>query len=178
MGNIFGSLTWPNLEQLDLAQGFDPLFKAEWPHWPHEQFLALLTNLRIPERELIQILSALPALEHLQLIDKQQKDGPPSTEFLITDNVLRALTFPASRLIPQLRHFACDSQLQCTCNVFIEFVKLRVKKSAPGVLRVEMESYSDEGFACAAPFNKQLQDLVADSNGSLPYSLKKPVLKV
>jgi hypothetical protein len=123
MGHIFGSLTLPNLEQLDLAQGFNPLLKAEWPHWPHEQFLALcessafpqslsvlrLTNLRIPERELTQIPSALPALEHLQLIDKQQKDGPPSTEFLITDNVLRALTFPASSLIPQLRHFACDS---------------------------------------------------------------------
>lgn len=102
--------------------------KPEWSHWSHDQLLALcersafpqslsvlrLTNLRIPERELIQILSALPALEHLQLIDKQQKDGPPSTEFLITDNVLRALTFPASRLIPQRRHFACDSQLQCT----------------------------------------------------------------
>jgi hypothetical protein len=92
MGHIFGSLTLPNLEQLDLVQGFDPLLKAEWPHWPHEQFLALcersafpqslsvlrLTNLRIPERELTQIPSALPALEHLQLIDKQLKDGPPA----------------------------------------------------------------------------------------------------
>ncbi|KAJ7931785.1 hypothetical protein B0H13DRAFT_2524899 [Mycena leptocephala] len=106
--------------------------------------------------------------------------GADSSDFLITDNVLRALTFPARRLIPRLRHFACGShwQQQCACNVFVDFVKSRLEESASSVFRVEIWSPpdGDETLSCAASFHARLQDLAADSKGTLLYDLTARVV--
>ncbi|KAJ7322909.1 hypothetical protein DFH08DRAFT_353297 [Mycena albidolilacea] len=68
------------------------------PEWPHEPFLALcepfefperlkvlrIANFRIRERELIQILSALCALEHLELMNGDYREyRVDPTDFLI-----------------------------------------------------------------------------------------------
>jgi hypothetical protein len=59
-----------------------------------------IDNFRICERELIQVLSALPALEHLELMNVDYGDYRVDlTDFLITDNILRALTFPARQIV-------------------------------------------------------------------------------
>jgi hypothetical protein len=190
LGHIFESLTLPNLEELTLKYHRRPLILE----WPHEQFLRLcersafslclnvlrIVNLRIPERELIQVLSVLHTLEHLEIMERNGDSGAASSDFLITDNVLRALTFPARRLIPRLRHFACDShwQLQCACDFFLDFVKSRLEESASSVFRVEIWSPpdGDETLFCAASFRARLQDLAADSKGTLLYDLTARVV--
>ncbi|KAJ7302345.1 hypothetical protein DFH08DRAFT_977921 [Mycena albidolilacea] len=163
------------LTELELVLGFrqQPLM----PEWPHQQFLALcersafpqslrvlrIANFRIRERELIQILSALSALEYLELMNGDRESyRVDSADFLITDNLLHALTFPAHRLIPRLRCFACHWQLQCTDTVFVDFVKSRLEEPAPGVFRVEIRSDSDEASPGVPVFHGRLQELVAD----------------
>jgi hypothetical protein len=158
------------------------------PEWPHEQFLALckrsafpeslrvlkIDNLRICERELIQVLSALPALEHLELMNGDYGDYRVDlADFLITDNILRALTSPARGLIPLLRHFACHEQLQCTDSVFVDFVKSRLEEPVLGVFRVKTRSDIGEGSSCAPVFHGRLQDLAADGNGMFLCDLTK-----
>jgi hypothetical protein len=163
-GQIFQSLTLANLQELVLGYRQRPLM----PEWPHEQFLALcersafpeglrvlrIANFRIRERELIQILSALCALEHLELMNGDYREyRVDPADFLITDNILRALAFPARGLIPLLCHFVCYGQLQCTDSVFVNFVKSRLEEPVPGVFRVEIQSDSDEGSSCAPGFH-------------------------
>lgn len=122
--------------------------------------------------ELIQVLSPLPALEHLELMNGDYGDyRVDPTDFLITDNILRALTFPARGLIPLLRHFACHGQLQCTDSVFVDFVKSRLEESALSVFRVKIRSDIGEGSSCAPVFHGRWQEL--DSNGMLLCDLTK-----
>lgn len=184
LGQIFGSLTLVNLQELVLGFRQQPLM----PEWPHQQFLALcersafpqslrvlrIANFRIRERELIQILSALHALEYLELMNGDRESyRVDSADFLITDNLLHALTFPAHRLIPRLRCFACHWQLQCTDTVFVDFVKSRLEEPALGVFRVEIRSDSDEASPDVPMFHGRLQELVADSHGMLLYHFTK-----
>ncbi|KAJ7197360.1 hypothetical protein GGX14DRAFT_667838 [Mycena pura] len=192
LAQIFESITLPSLKKLELTYN-RPLFLQ----WPHEQFHQLcersafpqclrvlcIGNLHIPERELIQVLSALHALEHLEISYKRANgqfkfSNTYSSDRLITDNVLRALTSPAPRPIPRLRHFACDSfWLQCSCDAFVDFVRSRLEESAPSVFRIQVWSSpdGDEGLSCAVPFHSRLQEMAADSNGVLLYSLTRVV---
>ncbi|KAJ7199133.1 hypothetical protein GGX14DRAFT_699861 [Mycena pura] len=188
LAQIFESIMLPSLKKLELTYN-RPLFLQ----WPHEQFLQLcersafprclkvlcIANLHIPERELIQVLSALHALEHLEISYSDKRANQyklSSTDSSVTDNVLRALTSPAPRPIPRLRYFACDSfWLQCSCDAFVDFVKSRLEESAPSVFRIQVWSApdGDEGLSCAVPFHSRLQEMAADSNGALLYNFTR-----
>ncbi|KAJ7885174.1 hypothetical protein B0H14DRAFT_1367626 [Mycena olivaceomarginata] len=133
LGQIFQSLTLANLRELVLGYRQQPLM----PEWPHEQFLALcersafpeglrvlrIANFRIRERELIQILSALHALEHLELMngDDYREYRVDPADFLATDNILRALAIPGARPDSATASFrlprAAAVHRQCLCRL-------------------------------------------------------------
>ncbi|KAJ7983314.1 hypothetical protein DFH06DRAFT_1441209 [Mycena polygramma] len=79
IAQIFASLTLPSLQRVHLASHSHP----ELLEWPHTEFLALcarsdlgrclktlqIAEMRITERELMEVLSVLPALEGLEVGD-------------------------------------------------------------------------------------------------------------
>ncbi|KAJ7885195.1 hypothetical protein B0H14DRAFT_3432133 [Mycena olivaceomarginata] len=92
--------------------------------------------------------SALPALEHLELMNVDYGDYRVDlTDFLITDNILH--------------------------SVFVDFVKSRLEEPVLGVFRVKTRSDIGEGSSCAPVFHGRLQELAADGNGMLLCDLTK-----
>ncbi|KAJ7489741.1 hypothetical protein B0H11DRAFT_2229762 [Mycena galericulata] len=133
---IFASLTLPKLRQVRLGCNVYPQLVLDWPH---TQFLALcersdlcrclktlrIAEVRIAEIDLLEVLSVLEALEHLEV-----GDAPGSESVLITDSFLRAMTcVPAQAcLVPRLSYFACVSRLAFTHSLLGDFVTSRLAR--------------------------------------------------
>ncbi|KAJ7983293.1 hypothetical protein DFH06DRAFT_1467120 [Mycena polygramma] len=143
---IFASLTLPNLRKIILACGFYPKVVFEWPH---TEFLALcersdlgrclknlqIAEVRITERELLEILVVLPALEHLEVGDVPSSEATntdnSSESVLITDNFLRAMTCAPGQEdcpVPRLSYLACVSRLAFTHNSLADFITSRLAR--------------------------------------------------
>ncbi|KAJ7983295.1 hypothetical protein DFH06DRAFT_1081466 [Mycena polygramma] len=142
IGQIFASLTLPSLRRLLLSSDTYP----ELIEWPHAQLLALcersnlgrclkvlqIAEVRITETELMEILSMLPALEHLEVGDAAGSvgDDDSSEAVLITDSFLRSMSCPpapADCLVPRLFYLACVSRLAFTHSLLADFVTSRLE---------------------------------------------------
>ncbi|KAJ7218187.1 hypothetical protein C8J57DRAFT_1482851 [Mycena rebaudengoi] len=186
LGGIFASLSLPNLEELQLLSDQYPKVVAEWPH---AQFLALsarsgfhrsLKVLRIAEvlitdEDLIAVLYSLDLLEHLEVADKQHTDATDIDLVLVTDTFLHALTLHGPdanpRLVPQLRRFACATQLQFADHVFGAFVESRLNGSSCA-FRIEIRSLAGrEGTSYCASLSTLLHDLRMHNGSRLEYDL-------
>ncbi|KAJ7792844.1 hypothetical protein B0H14DRAFT_3561997, partial [Mycena olivaceomarginata] len=158
IGEIFATLTLPQLHELALTAAIPwtiPLV------WPRVEFLALsarssfpthlhvleLRNVVLTEPELIECLSTLPCLEQLAIADHTAGKSDVSSvssdedpvETLITDTLLAALTHPrlsnSAPLVPRLSTFKCHSRLQFDDNVLLAFLLSRLQT---GSFRCEM----------------------------------------
>ncbi|KAF8139184.1 hypothetical protein K438DRAFT_1737998 [Mycena galopus ATCC 62051] len=155
LNRIFASLTLPNLGELWLTCAVYPDLV---PEWPHTQFLELsersefhrclkvlrIADLLISEGDLIAVLSSLQSLEHLEIADNQRSSFN-STNFLPTDNFLRAITIqaPDRYLIPRLRNLVFATRLRFTNNVFAAFIASRLEVCPSAVFHVEIRSLSN-----------------------------------
>ncbi|KAJ7194986.1 hypothetical protein GGX14DRAFT_404343 [Mycena pura] len=179
------SLTLPNLAELRLTCD---RYSRQKLAWPHQEFLDLcarsglercLTVLRISdvfitEEDLIQLLSRLESLEHLEIADKE---GQGTDLLLVTDTFLRAIALPSpssdtQHPIPRLRHFACASKMGFTVDVFIDFVASRLERRSPeNPLSIDVRPPPDNGTVLhrAAPVHVALEQLVARSKRRLRY---------
>ncbi|KAJ6532167.1 hypothetical protein DFH09DRAFT_1370381 [Mycena vulgaris] len=115
--------------------------------WPHSEFLALserslfhahlhtldLQQVVITAGELLESLSALPALEELLISDQPDDFGGASAEILITDDLLAALTrTPHSPpLVSRLHYLSCESSLQFDDSVYLNFLVSRLSTVRP-----------------------------------------------
>ncbi|KAJ7779621.1 hypothetical protein B0H16DRAFT_1710897 [Mycena metata] len=102
LGQLFDSLTVPNLRQVLLASDAYPRLVLEWPQ---AQFLAFsqrshldrhlktlrVAEVRIAESDLLEILSLLKALDHLEVGDVSRTVDEGNSCELITDSFLRAM---------------------------------------------------------------------------------------
>ncbi|KAF7347340.1 hypothetical protein MVEN_01489700 [Mycena venus] len=176
--HIFMSLTSPYLEELSLTG-------AEYPNtisdWPHAQFLGFaersgfhrsLKILRIAEvlitaEDLLEILSSLETLEHLEIADKRHANGM-GAEHVVSDNFLINLADPDCRLVPRLRSFACVTRLQFTNEVFVAFVASRVEGCSSGKFHVKIRSLTgDKGAQGRASLPALLHKLQEQCNRRL-----------
>ncbi|KAJ7223144.1 hypothetical protein GGX14DRAFT_557716 [Mycena pura] len=139
---MFDSLTVPQLRQLILACSTYPQLVLEWPH---TQFLALcsrsnlgsclktlrIAEVRITPKKLLAVLSALPALEVLEVGDVPQVDMETNRRPLINDHILRALTGGPGQdcLVPRLFYLGCVSRLSFTHNLVVDLVTSRLRDS-------------------------------------------------
>ncbi|KAJ7191651.1 hypothetical protein GGX14DRAFT_600121 [Mycena pura] len=176
LGEFLANLTLPNLAELRVMCG----------EYPRQEILNLcarsgfercLKVLRIPEvfiteEDLIQLLSRLESLEHLEIGDKY---GEGTESVLVTDTFLRAIALPAAsshmpHLVPRLRHFACFSKMGFTDNIFIDFVISRLVGCSPeNPLSITLcpPTYIDMALHCAAPVHAAMERLVARSKRRL-----------
>ncbi|KAJ7220774.1 hypothetical protein GGX14DRAFT_432025 [Mycena pura] len=131
--DIFGSLTLPKLNSLSINAMEYPECIVEWPNYP---FFGLIqrsrissslkvlkiTPVQITESELIDALSAVPGLEHLEVADKIRVRNWGVDLLLITNNLLRALTRTpdSDGLATRLRRFF-------THSLFLDFVVSRLE---------------------------------------------------
>ncbi|KAJ6513615.1 hypothetical protein C8R47DRAFT_1091422 [Mycena vitilis] len=150
LSQIFASITLPNLQQMTLACGVYPQLVLEWPH---TEFLALcarsnlgrslkilqITEVRIAEWELRDILFMLPALEHLEVGDvpASAAAGNNSESAVITDSFLRAMTCAPGEdcLVPRLSYLACASRLVFTPSCLVDFVASRLSRHSEATSR-------------------------------------------
>ncbi|KAJ7915053.1 hypothetical protein B0H13DRAFT_2270515 [Mycena leptocephala] len=150
LSQIFASLTLPKLRQVLLGCSVYPRLVLQWPH---TQFLAMcersdlglclktlrIAEVRIAERDLLEILSVLKALEHLEVGDAPGKVGKRnvSNSVLITDSFLRAMMWAPAQdcLVPRLTYFTCVSRLMFTHSLVVDFVTSRLARlSDPPIL--------------------------------------------
>ncbi|KAJ6461439.1 hypothetical protein C8R45DRAFT_941348 [Mycena sanguinolenta] len=147
--HVLASLTLPKLGQFHLACNTFPHLLLQWPH---AQFLALsdrsdfvrcLKTLRIAEAriskdDLLEILSVLAVLEHLEVGDAPERLGrlrevvDKREGVLISNSFLRAMTCQPEQacFVPRLRCFSCVSRLAFTPRVLEDFVTSRVTRLA------------------------------------------------
>ncbi|KAJ7242130.1 hypothetical protein B0H12DRAFT_1312857, partial [Mycena haematopus] len=157
LSRIFASLTVPQLRRLTLGCGVYPQLVLEWPR---AQFLGLcersdlgrclktlrIAEVRIAQSDLLEILSVLEALEHLEVGDAPRevgkrggKDGKRrgkvtkrdgSESVLITDGFLQKMTCAPSQgcLVPRLSYFTCVSHLVFTHSLLVDFVTSRIAR--------------------------------------------------
>ncbi|KAJ7648993.1 hypothetical protein DFH06DRAFT_1049642 [Mycena polygramma] len=136
---LFTHLTLPFLTvlQFNVEEG-DP---ASIP-WPNPAFLSLaerssfsthllrlyLNNVVIAEAELLQCLTALPALQRLSFSDYPELDDRVET-VLVTNTLLAALTRTADSpcLVPGLDFLTCRSMLQFDDEVFLTCLLSRLQ---------------------------------------------------
>jgi hypothetical protein len=143
LGAIFTGLTLPCLRGLTFDSEKYPRFPLVWPH---TQFLALcrrsafnthlqslcLYHVHITEPQLLQCLSALPALTDLAIADHERIRGRGVNLELVTDTLLCALTRTegnpdAPCLVPHLDTFRMRSRLRFTDSVYLYLVLSRLE---------------------------------------------------
>ncbi|KAJ7983309.1 hypothetical protein DFH06DRAFT_1467135 [Mycena polygramma] len=142
IAQIFASLTLPSLQRVHLASHSHP----ELLEWPHTEFLTLcarsdlgrclktlqIAEMRITERELMEVLSVLPALEGLEVGDTpgHAGEGDDTDSLLITDGFLRAMTCVPEEdcLVPRLSYLACVSRLAFTQTILEDFITSRLTR--------------------------------------------------
>ncbi|KAJ7088221.1 hypothetical protein C8R43DRAFT_298019 [Mycena crocata] len=149
LGEFLRSLTLPFLKALVLKAGF-----ADRPVlWPRAYFPAFalsscrtLTRLTLFEmiitaEELAECLSNLPTLVDLQIEDVPSWAGDTPDHVLVTDGLLRTLTWtPESSLTPRLKYFVCRSLLTFDDHVLLEFISSRIVpgQNVDGSFQVEI----------------------------------------
>ncbi|KAJ7815745.1 hypothetical protein B0H14DRAFT_2603202 [Mycena olivaceomarginata] len=142
---------------------------AEWPDYP---FFGLIqrsgissslkvlkiTPVQITESELIDALSGLPGLEHLQVADKIRVGNRGVDLLLITDNLLRVLTrTPGSDgLATRLHRFVCASRLKFTHSLFLDFVVSRLE---PRPFSVDIRPVVEDDGHLEPAVHARLQEL-------------------
>ncbi|KAJ7160504.1 hypothetical protein C8R43DRAFT_1233740 [Mycena crocata] len=135
---IFACLTLPMVKTLTLQTDDYPTLAI---YWPHSQFLDLaarssfgthfvclsLYHVLITEAELLACLSVLPALQKLQMSDHQVIAEGTGYYHLLTDDLLRALTYDPDvhTLAPALCIFDVRSLLRFDDNVYLAFLRSR-----------------------------------------------------
>ncbi|KAJ7037777.1 hypothetical protein C8F04DRAFT_1256689 [Mycena alexandri] len=120
LGQLFDSLTVPDLRQVLLGSYVYPQLVLEWPQ---AQFLAFsqrshldrhlktlrIAEVRITESDLLEVLSSLQALAHLEVGDVTRTVDEGNGCELITDSFLHAMLWTPGQdcLVPCLSHFTC-----------------------------------------------------------------------
>ncbi|KAJ7730098.1 hypothetical protein DFH07DRAFT_945486 [Mycena maculata] len=172
MGAIFGSLTLTRLETLELFGRSD---EAPLP-WHNRAFMsfasrstlqATLTRLKIramvQDDEFLECLSALPLLEHLDIMDLDDEDHA-----LITDELLGGLAWSPDPtcIIPQLASLSMTSAIQFTEDTFLEFVASRLACPRPNGVPFEIKAYwlEDSGRELEDEFFERVRELEARGN--------------
>ncbi|KAJ7614176.1 hypothetical protein FB45DRAFT_1111310 [Roridomyces roridus] len=140
LSQLFDSLTLPNLEGLDLGYEAYPKFTLSWAPAQHSALLGLcdrsawgrclktlrVSQVRVSEQQLMEILSLLGLLEGLEVGDLPSDEEMP----LVTDSLLRAMIRENSgqqiQLVPRLAHLVCISRLAFTPKLFSDFVVSRL----------------------------------------------------
>ncbi|KAJ7614154.1 hypothetical protein FB45DRAFT_874294 [Roridomyces roridus] len=146
LSQLFGCLTLPSLEILFLIFEEYPKSTLAWSSGQHSSFLGLcdrsafsrclktltLEELAISEDQVLEILSALGALERLRVGDSPKDDPLP----LVTDSFLRRMT---STVVPRLSYFACVSRRAFTPEIFLDFVMSRLPRVASAFVKSEFK---------------------------------------
>ncbi|KAJ7085162.1 hypothetical protein B0H15DRAFT_1023562 [Mycena belliarum] len=141
VGEMFASLTLPNLAELRLSSSEYPL------RWPHTPFLALaarsafhahLTSLQLHHFELshadfFACLAAVPALQRLALCDTAFTTPGGVKDLLISDRVLARLADAGSAadapvLVPHLRAIRLHALMLFSDAALLAFVRARVRR--------------------------------------------------
>ncbi|KAJ7163711.1 hypothetical protein C8R46DRAFT_1352435 [Mycena filopes] len=135
--------------------------------WPHSAFLSLcqrsnlgrclktlrIVDVRITGRDLLEVLSVLEALEHLEVGE------------LITDNFLRALTWTAGHdcLVPRLSYLTCVSRFAFTHGRLVDLVASRLPRPATSQSLLHLYIYPFPGSAVFldSTAHTMLQNLMA-----------------
>ncbi|KAJ7773841.1 hypothetical protein B0H16DRAFT_1880367, partial [Mycena metata] len=139
LGQAFDSLTVPNVRRVLLGSSVYPRLVLEWPHTHFLAFsqrsrldthlkLVCIAEVRITESDLLEVLSFLKVLEHLEIGDPPRDVDEPSDAGLITDSFLHAMLWTPGQdcLVPCLSHFACVSRLTFTHSLVIDLVESRL----------------------------------------------------
>ncbi|KAJ6465839.1 hypothetical protein C8R45DRAFT_1173523 [Mycena sanguinolenta] len=116
---------------------------------PHNLKILNVAHVRMAEAELLVVLSVL---DELQIADKRSVDSKGADMVLVTDALLRAITYAApditstTLLISQLRVLRCASRFQFTHNLLLEFVSSRLElapNSSPFLLKIQLLTEAD-----------------------------------
>ncbi|KAJ7758652.1 hypothetical protein B0H16DRAFT_1535203 [Mycena metata] len=136
LGELFGALTLPALERLNLFGGSP---SGHSLHWPHSEGSALLlrsgsqTTLQtlvlhdvvISECDLLECLAQLPSLTYLFISDQAAVGNTPA-HHLITDSLLQRLTpQPAFSLVPDLAIADFKTLARFSDEMLVEFATQR-----------------------------------------------------
>ncbi|KAJ7619566.1 hypothetical protein FB45DRAFT_161333 [Roridomyces roridus] len=175
---IFTSLTVSALQRMSLGCNGYPRIALDWPTTLQAQFLALcrrsalgrclttlrIVEVRIAEQDLLEILSVLTAVEHLEV-----GDGPPSVKHppLITDSFVRAMAATAvgDRLgyIPRLSRFVCVTRFMFTQRLLVDFVTSRLTRLAAldssTAFNVHIHAFPDSKCGLDAIVHARLSEL-------------------
>ncbi|KAJ7633629.1 hypothetical protein DFH06DRAFT_1337123 [Mycena polygramma] len=179
---IFAALTLPRLERLNFKSEEYPRFPLVWPQ---PQFIALgqrsafhttlrslcLFHVHITEAQLLQCLTALPALTSLAIADHERISGRGVNLELITDALLGALTKTSDTpcLVSELDAFSVRSRLQFTDSVYLNFVLSRIRPERRFTAALDILPHWTAGRAIDAAVLTRLRELVA--RGDLTISL-------
>ncbi|KAJ7188951.1 hypothetical protein C8R46DRAFT_32746 [Mycena filopes] len=163
------------------------VFKIEFPHsqyqelplrWPQREFCALAerssfsTNLVtlsleavfITEIQLLQTLSDLRVLEELTISDHRVVDGAGEELVLITDSLLRHLTWSANPtcLVPKLSYFECHTLLRFDDTVYRDFTLSRLTpgRNSAGPFELELQWYPECTRELDSAVMTQFADLI------------------
>ncbi|KAJ6562839.1 hypothetical protein DFH09DRAFT_1315904 [Mycena vulgaris] len=137
MSHMMARLTLPSLSTFRF-QRYQPVPLP----WPHLAFSSLcrrssfsshlsclsLHHVLITEAELVQTISRLPLLRQLQLCDHKETNYHGADLILITDSLLRRLTWSPDPtcLVPDLNSFECHTLLQFDDVVYRDFILSRL----------------------------------------------------
>ncbi|KAJ7619543.1 hypothetical protein FB45DRAFT_161052 [Roridomyces roridus] len=175
---IFASLTVSTLLQMVLGCHCYPHVILDWPSTLHVQFLALcrrstlgrcltmlnLAEVRIAERDLLEILSVLEAIEHLEV-----GDAPPivAAQPLVTDSFVRAMAGTAlgDCLVPRLSHFVCVTRFMFEQRLLVDFVTSRLTRLAaldkPTAFHLHIHAFPGSKCGLDPAVHVALSELVA-----------------
>ncbi|KAJ7815747.1 hypothetical protein B0H14DRAFT_3475924 [Mycena olivaceomarginata] len=171
--DIFGSLTLPKLNSLSIKAMEYPECIAEWPDYP---FFGLIqrsgissslkvlkiTPVQITESELIDALSGLPGLEHLETTSSAFSRGRQAQTVLAT----------------RLHRFVCASRLKFTHSLFLDFVVSRLE---PRPFSVDIRPVVEDDGHLEPAVHARLQELALHERklvyvfGPAQFSLKSLV---
>ncbi|KAJ7623441.1 hypothetical protein FB45DRAFT_1005872 [Roridomyces roridus] len=192
---IFASLNASALQRMFLGCNGYPRIVLEWPTTLHIQFLALcrrsafgrcLTTLsvvevHIAEQDLLEILSVLKALEHLEV-----GDAPPTVPdpILITDSFVRAMaaTKVEDCLVPLLSRFVCVTRFMFRQRLLVDFVTSRLTRLAaldtPTAFHVDIHAFPDSKCSLDHKVHTKLSELAVTESHFFYESAQKyiPIL--
>ncbi|KAF8142692.1 hypothetical protein K438DRAFT_2112992 [Mycena galopus ATCC 62051] len=146
LAELFGALTLPNMQRLHL---YGSPISGRPVYWPHVEGLSLLQrsasgdtlhsltvhDVVITERELLECLGELPALQYLFISDYPELEGVHPAYNLITDSLLKNLTpnpgHPGPCLVPKLMIVDLKTLGQFDDAAFVEFAVQRSLVAVP-----------------------------------------------
>ncbi|KAJ7438938.1 hypothetical protein B0H11DRAFT_2103462 [Mycena galericulata] len=140
LDEIVASLTLPHLEELKFRSKEYPRFPLVWTQTPflslstrsafHDHLHSLsIADVHITEVQLLQCLITLPSLRQLEISDHIRLRGRGVNFVLITDSLLRALTWTPEPgcLVPRLNVLRMRSRLEFNEDVYLQLVRSRLR---------------------------------------------------